>query len=98
MKKPFKKIKTLDDALKIVGLKKIKYGKIGRPKKSVRANKRLSVIVEALNKGTKLDKQGVSPFGSNDIGTIMFPSVEIADHASKFFKDELRNYLGQSNQ
>ena len=47
------KINNLADACKVLGIKKIKFGKVGRPTKTVRANTHLSIIVKALNTVSK---------------------------------------------
>lgn len=47
------KIKTFDDVKKVLGIKKIKFGKVGRPKKITKTYKHLELILQAINKEIK---------------------------------------------
>lgn len=85
--KTFYKIKSINDACKVLGIKKIKFGKVGRPSKVSRAHKHLSIIAEAINKGTKLDIVNVPSFDFKPSGeTAPFSTKARAVHVAKHFK------------
>lgn len=96
--KAFKKIKTLDDACKIMGVDAKKLDRT-RPK-ILRPYKKLKVIADAINKETRPDLTGHVPyfqdeqnykFGNNTLqvgsSSILFATGEMAQYAAKQFKD-----------
>lgn len=106
--KAFLKIKTLDDACKVVGITnkvEIRRIKASRPKE-LRAYKKLRIIMNAINKGSKLDSQYIPYFkyepkfqfnsvGSNVGGTIFFATEEMARYSAKNFRDIFNEMLNK---
>jgi len=87
--KPFEKIKTLDDALKSLSMKKVKYGKVGRPKKDIKAYKCLAIITRAINKHANLSVKYV-PYKGYDKKPFKFDDLNYLVPSTMFYATEKR--------